>query len=438
MKGAVFLISMVMFVHGVSQAQLPTPALVGYWHNWNDGNAPYIALDNVDDRYNVIEVAFAVPTSPTDMTMVFAPDVVAQNVLITQIQTLHSQGKKVLISVGGATATIDLTTLANRDAFVSSMNGIINTYGFDGIDIDIESGSSVLITGGTMAAPANVAQVHLIEAIRQIMSDYYIAHGQKLLLTMAPETAYVQGGQSGFGGIWGGYLPIIDALRDSLDLLQVQLYNSGSMYGIDGNIYTQGTADFIVAMTEAVIQGFNTSGGFFAGLPAHKVAVGLPACPSAAGGGYVDGATLAMAVNHLLGNGPQPGSYVLDNANGHPTLRGLMTWSVNWDAATDCGGAYTYADAYTAIFQTATATYAIGQQPLVTIYPNPASTKIHIHYRSDATRTISVLNALGQTVASTTASGSEMVLPIGDLPYGVYTLLSSDGKNRMQSRFMKE
>ena len=35
----------------------------------------------------------------------------------------------------------------------------------------------------------------------------------------------------------------------------VQLYNSGSMYGIDGNIYTQGTADFIVAMTEAVIQG---------------------------------------------------------------------------------------------------------------------------------------------------------------------------------------
>ena len=105
------------------------------------------------------------------------------------------------------------------------------------------------------------------------------------MLTMAPETAYVQGGQSGFGSIWGGYLPIIDALKDSIDILQVQLYNSGTMLGIDGNIYTQGTADFIVAMTEATIHGFNTSGGMFAGLPATKIAVGLPACTSAAGGG---------------------------------------------------------------------------------------------------------------------------------------------------------
>ena len=48
------------------------------------------------------------------------------------------------------------------------------------------------------------------------------------------------------------------------------------MYGVDGGIYTQGTADFIVSQTEAVIKGFNTSGGAFAGLPANKIAVGLP------------------------------------------------------------------------------------------------------------------------------------------------------------------
>lgn len=87
---------------------------------------------------------------------------------------------------------------------------------------------------------------------------------------MAPETAFVQGGMSSYGSIWGAYLPVIHALRDSLSLLHVQLYNSGSMYGIDGAIYTQGTADFMVAMTEAVIQGFNTAGGAFAGLPPEK------------------------------------------------------------------------------------------------------------------------------------------------------------------------
>lgn len=141
--------------------------------------------------------------------------------------------------------------------------------------------------GGTISAPGNIAQINLIDAIKQIMANYRATHPQKLLLTMAPETAFVQGGQSGFGSIWGGYLPIIHALRDSLDLLQVQLYNSGSMYGIDSKIYTQGSADFILAMTEAVIQGFNTSGGMFTGLPASKIAVGLPACTNAAGGGLI-------------------------------------------------------------------------------------------------------------------------------------------------------
>jgi chitinase len=42
---------------------------------------------------------------------------------------------------------------------------------------------------------------------------------------MAPETAFVQGGMSAFTGIWGAYLPVIHALRDSLDMLNVQLYN---------------------------------------------------------------------------------------------------------------------------------------------------------------------------------------------------------------------
>lgn len=120
------------------------------------------------------------------------------------------------------------------------MTAIINTYGFDGIDIDIENGNSILISGGTIASPSGIAQVNLIDAIKQIMANYRTSHSQKLLLTMAPETAYVQGGQSAFGNIWGGYLPIINGLRDSIDLLQVQLYNSGSMYGIDGNIIPKG------------------------------------------------------------------------------------------------------------------------------------------------------------------------------------------------------
>lgn len=225
---------------------------MGYWHNWNDANAPYVALDAVDDRYDWIEVAFALPASPTDMTLVFNPEGVSQSVFMDQIQTLQANGKKVLLSIGGATATVDLATEEDQLNFISSANDLIDLYGFDGIDVDIEHGSTILVTGGTVAAPSNESQVRLIEAIQQIMANHRATHGENLLQTFAPETAYVQGGQSAFGSIWGGYLPVIDALRDSLDAVQVQLYNSGTMLGLDGVAYAQGTADFIVAMSEAL------------------------------------------------------------------------------------------------------------------------------------------------------------------------------------------
>jgi chitinase len=388
------------FIITICKAQIPNPALIGYWHNWTDINAPYIQLDSIDNRYNVIEIAFAVPTSPSDMNMLFTPEVVSPSVFTTKVQTLQSQGKKVLLSIGGATTSIDLTTILNKNAFITTMTAIINTYGFDGIDIDIENGNSILISGGTIAAPTSSAQINLIDAIKQIMANYRATHSQKMLLTMAPETAYVQGGQSAFGSIWGGYLPIIDALRDSLDLLQVQLYNSGSMYGIDGNIYTQGSADFIIAMTEAVITGFSTSGGTFAGLPANKVAVGLPACTSAAGGGFVDSATVKTAIDYLRGNGTQPGTYILSNLSGYPSLRGMMTWSINWDALSTCSSAYQYANNYENIFGNTTYISTSAMSTSIEIYPNPASRLFTILLPIENAE-ITITDILGQQILKT-------------------------------------
>lgn len=408
-----------ILITNIAKTQIPNPALIGYWHNWNDVNAPYIQLDAIDNRYNVIEIAFAIPTSPSDMTMLFTPNVVSQNVLINKIQALQTQGKKILISIGGATTSIDLTTTLNKNAFVSSMTAIINTYGFDGIDIDIENGNSILISGGTIASPSGIAQVNLIDAIKQIMANYRTSHSQKLLLTMAPETAYVQGGQSAFGNIWGGYLPIINGLTDSIDLLQVQLYNSGSMYGIDGNIYTQGTADFIIAMTEAVIKGFNTTGGTFAGLPASKVAVGLPACTSAAGGGYVNPSTVITAINYLRGTGSQPGAYVLSNSSGYPSLRGMMTWSINWDAVSTCGSVYEYANNYQSIFGNTTSISNFDMETAISVFPNPTNGQFTISLSSDSA-TITVTDILGQAVFKTHTTQKNVNLHL--YHNGIYTI----------------
>ena len=333
-------------------------------------------------------------------------------------------GKKVIISMGGATASISLDNFTERDTFVSSMNSIINTYGFDGIDIDFE-GSSISVSGGTISAPTDAKIINLIYAIKQIMSDYYSANGKHLILTMAPETAFVQGGMSAYGGIWGAYLPVIHALRDSLDLLHVQLYNSGSMYGIDRNIYTQGNADFIVAMTEAVIQGFSTSGGVFNGLPASKVAVGLPACTSAAGGGFVDTTTVKSAIAYLLGTGSKPGSYTLAQAGGHPTLRGMMTWSINWDAVSTCNGTYSFSKNYKKIFGDSTLTsianYDINQTNFV-ISPNPTENIITMESSelSQSPELVVIINSIGEIQFSQEISlGSNQINTINLKP-GIY------------------
>lgn len=419
-------------------AQVPNPSLVGYFHNWNATDAPYIQLDQIDNRYNLIEVAFALPKMGTEYKMEFVPSQTTMAQFVSEIQTLQNQGKKVLISIGGATSTVKINTTAEQDTFVSSMNDIINTYGFDGIDIDLE-GSSVSVNGGTISAPTDQYIILLIDGIKQIMADYHTVNGKKLLLTMAPETAYVQGGQSAFGGIWGAYLPIIDALRDSIDILQVQLYNSGSMYGIDGNVYTQATADFIVAMGEAVIQGFNTSGGQFAGLPANKVAIGLPACNSAAGGGYANPAVVESALDYLMGNGGQPGTYSLANPAGYPDLRGMMTWSINWDAVSNCGSNYEFAQLYQDVFGGLVGYQGTGPSE-IKIYPNPVGDHLYIA-SGVAQRSVSVevLNLKGQLVFQDQREfQEEFRLDVSALQSGVYVLRLRTENEIRQYKLLKE
>lgn len=373
MKKNFTLIALFTLLGQMIHAQNPNPALIGYWHNWAEPNAPYIQLDQIDSRYNIVNIAFAIPKTGSDYDMEFIPDQVTAPVLITRIQTLQSQGKKVNISIGGGNNFVSLDNTMERDTFVSSMLNIINTFGFDGMDIDLEN-VSLSISGGTISAPIDQPIINLVDAVKLIMQTYYTQHNKRLILTMAPETAYVQGGMSSYAGVWGAYLPVIYALRDSLEILHVQLYNSGTQFGLDSNLYSEGTADFIVAMTESVIQGFNTNGGIFPGLPANKVAVGLLACSGTGDSGFIDTATVKNAIDYLRGNGPQPGTYTLINTNGYQTLRGMMTWSINWDAVSTCSSIYEYAENFEDIFGTSApvSTFNSASNPYE-LFPNPAN-----------------------------------------------------------------
>jgi chitinase len=423
----IFVFSLSVFVKmNIIEAQ--TPALVGYWHNWNTTDAPFIPLNNIDTTYNVIVVSFAVPTSNTDMTMVFVPEQYTTANFVTHIQQLQNSGKKVLLSIGGATGVINLADNTQKQNFITSLNNLITTYGFDGIDIDIEHGDCITASG-TIVAPVAAGTLNLISAIQSVMTTFQQNQGHKMWLTMAPETAYVQGGISGYGSIWGGYLPLIHALRNELDIVSVQLYNSGTIYGLDGNIYTQGTADFIVALTEATIRGFNTAGGFFDGLPPSKVTVGLPACVTAAGGGFADTADVAAAIRYLKGEGTKPGSYTLIESAGYPDLRGMMTWSINWDAV-NCCGAYTFAQNYRNLFLP-TVINGINENHTTYsfyLYPNPANDYLNIISSDEVIdfKWITITDLNGK-ICKSAFFDLDQPIEIKDLTNGIY-FLSIDQK----------
>ncbi|PTT91699.1 hypothetical protein DBR42_03370 [Pelomonas sp. HMWF004] len=143
----------------------------------------------------------------------------------------------------------------------------------------------------------------------------------------------MQGGYVAFGGIWGAYLPLIDGLRDELNVLHVQYYNNGAVYtpyATQG--LTEGSVDMLVAASRMLIEGFTTNNGTgpyaFRGLRPDQVAFGLPSGPSSANSGLASVANITAALNCLT-KLQQCGAIKPPVA--YPSLRGVMTWSINWD-----------------------------------------------------------------------------------------------------------
>lgn len=331
---------------GSTSTQLPPHALVGYLHSSFANGSGYTRMADVPDSWDVIDLAFGEPTSVTSGDIRFSlcpvaecPNVESEAEFKAAIKAKQAAGKKVLISIGGQNGQVQLATTAARDTFVSSVSKIIDEYGLDGLDIDFEGHSLSLNTGDTdFRNPTTPVVVNLISAVKSLKAEY----GEKFVLTMAPETFFVQLGYQYYGsGPWGGqdpragaYLPVIHALRDDLTLLHVQDYNSGSIMGLDNQYHSMGGADFHIAMTDMLLAGFPVAGDqtkVFPGLRPDQVAIGLPASTQA-GNGHTSPAEVTKALNCLTKK-TDCGSYATHGT--WSDLRGLMTWSINWDHFND-------------------------------------------------------------------------------------------------------
>ena len=306
-----------VYANGSDMTNPDSGVVVGYWHNWCDGggyqggNAPCVTLDEVNPMYNIVNVSFMkvydvadgrIPTFKLDPTVGLS-----EEQFIDQISELNKQGRSVLLALGGADAHVELETGDER-AFADEIIRLTERYGFDGLDIDLEQAAVTAANNQTVIPDA-----------LKLVKDHYRAEGKNFLITMAPEFPYLTTG--------GKYVPYIDNLEGYYDWINPQFYNQGG----DG-IWVDGVGwiaqnndelkeEFIYYISDSLING--TRG--FHKIPHDKLVFGIPSSIDAAATGFV--------------KEPQDLYDALDSltAQGQP-LRGVMTWSINWDMGTNKAG----------------------------------------------------------------------------------------------------
>ncbi|GAB3735818.1 chitinase [Nocardiopsis nanhaiensis] len=284
--------------------------LTGYWHNF-DNDSTVMPLSDIPSEYNLVAVAFADnhPELEGGITFDLASDELdgyTDEEFRDDIAAIQDEGRKVIISVGGEIGHVDVTNPTEAHNFADTTYELMQDYGFDGVDIDLEHG---------------IDAEHMTDALRDLSDQA----GSDLIIAMAPQTIDFQTPDE-------DYYQLADNISDILTIVNMQYYNSGSMAGCDGNVYEQGTSDFVAAL--ACIQ-------LEMDLEPEQVGLGLPAVPSAAGGGYLEPSGIVDALD-CLETGDNCGSFSPESPYG--PIGGVMTWSINWDATND----YEFADTISA------------------------------------------------------------------------------------------
>lgn len=270
--------------------------LIGYWHNWDNatgyqgGNARYMDLTEVSDVYDVINVSFMKVMPGHGTIPTFIPEVPnhpdytqAQKdaYFQAQVSAMHQKGKKIVLSLGGADAHIVLTA-AQQPALIAEILRLVNDFGIDGIDIDLEQEA--------IGAGDNLSVI--TSALKSVKTTL-AAQNREFIISMAPEFAYLR-----TNAIAQNYVQYLSALEGYYDYISPQFYNQAGdgvniqqadreELGLDLWWLPQNNQalkpEFLYLIAKYITQGTDN----FYQIAADKLAWGLPANIDAAANGQV-------------------------------------------------------------------------------------------------------------------------------------------------------
>jgi len=226
--------------------------LIGYLPGWK---TPPSAMALSNAGYTHIIIAFGVFSTKKPGEIVPAFEKISQE----YIKLLQYFGIKVLLSVGGPSTNIHRSSVnfhqvlhlaaspvSFQRAFIKSLESLVNKYGFDGFDFDIEKGIHV---AGSISKPTGD-----IDSLATIINEIHSRH-PNWLLSLAPQVNNISASPS-FNKEWGTYAALIMKTHVSLSWVGIQLYDTGCAFGIDKRCYepkATNSPDFSVAMATDVL-----------------------------------------------------------------------------------------------------------------------------------------------------------------------------------------
>jgi len=276
-------------------------AIIGYWGSAADKPEVSQLPEALKRGYNVIAVAFG-DTLTADggfqiHTNLGAPPKKSD---ITAQAGVSDASWQYILSFGGQNAAGPAVT--DTDAYVAGFmktyNAAKQEYGFDGIDIDIETG---------MTTP-------LLVALRKVFAELHKA-GE--VISMAPQPLNIDPAEvSVFSeGSYNAYVPLVDqSIVDTVTYIAPQMYNN-PMPLSDIEKYV----DSMQAGTEIQWNGQSLK----LSIPSEKLVFGFPAAPGAAPAGPSQ--PWEASPDSLVAKYKASSKLM---ATG-----GCMTWSIGWDAS---------------------------------------------------------------------------------------------------------
>jgi len=290
-----------LFLLPAVAAGLGSKAIIGYW-----GSAADLpTLDQVPEAlkrgYNVISVAFG-DTLSADGSFQIHTNIgdPPSKASVSSSAGISDDSWQYIISFGGQNAAGPYVT--DEDAYVAgfmdSYHSAQKKFGFDGVDIDIETG---------MTTP-------LLRAFRKIFKQL---HSEGQVISMAPQPLNIdpQTVATFMEGAYNAYVPLADTtMMEYVTYIAPQLYNNPMPLG-DLDAY-------VASLQKGLIIDWDGH-SLEVNIPSEKLVFGYPAANGAAPAGPSqpwEGSPSTLVEHYRASSALM--------ATG-----GCMTWSIGWDAA---------------------------------------------------------------------------------------------------------